>query len=135
MRKCWGDSHSESFAKSERSPGLKVSDALRKYLEPAEATVTVQPMKAGDLTRGYRTPVIGIVGKFRFFIIQLVGVNVRNGARVFLRLHLVPTTHPHPLFVSPLLTDPASQLGVRIRGKDKDGEFDCCLAVYRKFNA
>lgn len=111
------DLHKERILKAQDTWGKKKASMARQYLEGAKALVTLHSGNHGNHQTEVRA------GSFRFTVSQTLGLDLRNGDEVILQYHLTSTPHPHAYALSALNTDPASRLGVSIRGQDSHGGF------------
>jgi hypothetical protein len=121
IRKYWWDLHKERIFKAQETWGAKKAEMAKQHLEGAKVSVILYPGNHGDHQTEVRA------GSFRFTVSQTLGLHLRHGDEVILQYHLTPTSHPCPYVTSALTTDPASRLGVSIRGENSHGSFHCWL--------
>lgn len=126
IRNYWWDLHKERILKALDTWGKKKASMANKHLEGAKALVTLHSGNHGNHQTEVRA------GSFRFTVSQTLGLH--NGDEVILQYHLTPTPHPHPYALSAFKTDPATRLGVSIRGQDSHGGFHCWLEANGKCN-
>lgn len=129
IRNYWWELHKERVVKAQESWGAKKAEMAKQHLKGAKVSVLLYPGNHGD----HQIQVSS--GSFSFTISRSLGLHLRHGDEVILQYHLTSTSHPHPYVTSALKTDPASRLGVSIRGQDDQGSFHCWLNATGECNA
>ncbi|KAJ5825921.1 hypothetical protein N7474_003059 [Penicillium riverlandense] len=125
IRKYWWELYQQRRLKSQETWGTKKADRAKELLAGAKATVKVSH-------HGEMTEVMG--GMFRFTVARSLGLHLRHGDEVTLQYHMAATRHPHPYANKSLPTDPACRLGISIRGRDMNGEFQRWLHTNGELN-
>ncbi|OQD66672.1 hypothetical protein PENPOL_c004G04918 [Penicillium polonicum] len=128
IRNYWWDLHKDRILKAQDTWGKKKASMAQEYLEGAKALVALHSGNHGNHQTEVRA------GSFRFTVSQTLGLDLRNGNQVILQYHLASTPHPHAYALSALKTDPATRLGVSIRGQDSHGDFHCWLKATGECN-
>lgn len=121
IRNYWWDLHKDRILKAQDTWGKRKASMAQEYLEGAKALVALHSGKHGNHQTEVRA------GSFRFTVSQTLGLDLRNRNEVILQYHLTSTPHPHAYALSASKTDPATRLGVSIRGQDSHGDFHCWL--------
>lgn len=128
IRNYWWDIHKDRILKAQDTWGKKKASMAQEHLEGAKALVALHSGNHGNHQTEVRA------GSFRFTVSQTLGLDLRNGNEVILQYHLTSTPHPHAYALSALRTDPATRLGVSIRGQDSHGDFHCWLKATGECN-
>ncbi|KAJ5612829.1 hypothetical protein N7510_006023 [Penicillium lagena] len=125
IRKYWWDLHQQRRLKSQETWEAKKEERAKELLSGAMAIVK-------SSHNGEMTEVMG--GRFRFTVARSLGLYLHHGDEVTLQYHLTATRHQNPYATKSLPTDPASRLGISIRGRDMNGEFHRWLHTNGELN-
>lgn len=125
LRDHWWKLHRKRILKAQSTLTAKKACNVKQYLHGVKETIKVS--KGGEMAEIH-------CGMFRFTISQKLQLNLVHGDKAVLQLHLLSTQHPHPYATRASSSDPASRLGVAIRGEDKQGDFHCWLATSGELN-
>ncbi|KAJ5834165.1 hypothetical protein N7447_000191 [Penicillium robsamsonii] len=128
IRSYWWNLHKERILTAQDTWGKKKASMAKQHLGGAKALVTLHSGNHGDHQTEVRA------GSFRFTVSKAFGLDHHDGDEVILQYHLTPTPHPHAYALSALKTDPATRLGVSIRGQDSHGGFHCWLKATGECN-
>lgn len=144
--RAWAESTRDAFNDLRNSPNPVLRDYYRGHLlrrlEKAQKTWAAKKAeRSKSHLSGFKEKVrmsgdhIEVTsGNFKFTISRKLGLDLVHDDEVILQYHLTTTQHPHKYALKALPTDPASRLGVSIRGQDSKGPFHRWLMTSGSLN-